>query len=180
MRQHEEAAWAPQRKRVKQEEAAQRAQEAADGLEVGRPFEDGETVDLTETPPRPRHLPDDWERMDGAARQAWVYEWHHLAGNRGDRLCPVCYARQGVKYILKTTRSGGSQFTCNSISCRVLSCNAEYCLTCGQTKEGGRSSGYHSSCGRQPSWLKELAGVPGLSNDDDRVQRPPPLLRREL
>ena len=55
---------------------------------------------------------------------------------------------------------------------------AEYCLNCGQTKGGGRGSGYHRECGRQPSWLKELEGVPHIAEDDPRVQQPPPLLKR--
>ena len=167
-RQHD----ARQRMRVKQEVAAQLTREAEDGLSVV------ETVDLTGEPGLPSHMPSNWASMGEAERQAWVYEWHNAERNRGQRLCPECHARQAVKYILKQMRNGRSQFTCNSITCHA--CYAEYCLNCGKSKGGGRSSGYHDECGRQPSWLKELECVPHLAEDDPRVQQPPPLLRRDL
>ena len=128
--------------------AAQRAREAEDGLSVV------ETIDLTGEPSLPSHMPSNWPSMGESERQAWVYDWHHAEGNRGQRLCPVCHARQAVRYIVKQVRNGRSQFTCNSITCHA--CYAEYCLNCGKTKGGGRSSGYHSECGRQPSWLTKL------------------------
>ena len=165
-------AGARQRHRVKQEVAAQHAREAQDGLSVV------ETVDLTGELSLPRHMPLNWAGMGEAARREWLYEWHHAEGNRGQRLCPECHARQAVRYILKQVRSGRSQFTCNSITCHA--CYAEYCLNCGKAKGGGPSSCYHVECGRQPSWLKELEGEPYLTEDDPRVQQPPPLMRRDL
>ena len=121
-------------------------------------------------------MPIEWASMGAEERQAWIYDWHHEQSNRGRRLCPECFAPQAVKYIKAQMRNGRSQFTCNSLTCR--SCFAEYCLNCGQTKGGGRGSGYHRECGRQPSWLTALEGVPHLAEDDPRVQQPPPLLRR--
>ena len=157
---------------MKRENAAQRAREAEDGLQVT------ESIDLTGEPGLPRHMPAEWASMGEEERQAWIYEWHHKQSNRGRRLCPECFAQQAVKYIQKQMRDGCSQFTCNSLTCRK--CYTEYCLNCGQTKGGGRGSGYHHECGRQPSWLTALEGVPYLAEDDPRVQQPPPLLRRGL
>lgn len=169
-RRADEEAGARQRVRVKRESAAQREREAEDGLQVT------ESIDLTGEPALPRHMPAEWVSMGAEERQAWIYDWHHEQSNRGRRLCPECFAQQAVKYIQKQMRDGCSQFTCNSLMCH--SCGAEYCLNCGQTKGGGRGSGYHLECGRQPSWLKALEGVPYLAEDDPRVQQPPPLLRR--
>lgn len=169
-RQEDEEAGARQRVRVKREAHAQRTREAEDGLQVT------ESIDLTGEPGLPRHMPGNWEGMGDAERQAWIYDWHQEQSHRGQRLCPECFARQAVKYIHKQLRNGRSQFTCNSLTCR--SCYAEYCLNCGETKGGGRGSGYHRECGRQPSWLTALEGVPHLAEDDPRVQQPPPLLRR--
>ena len=169
-RQEDEEAGARQRVRVKREAHAQRTREAEDGLQVT------ESIDLTGEPGLPRHMPGNWEGMGDAERQAWIYDWHQEQSHRGQRLCPECFARQAVKYIHKQLRNGRSQFTCNSLTCR--SCYAEYCLNCGDTKGGGRGSGYHRECGRQPSWLTALEGVPHLAEDDPRVQQPPPLLRR--
>ena len=169
-RRADEEAGARQRLRVKRENAAQRAREAEDGLQVT------ESIDLTGEPALPRHMPAEWPSMGAEERQAWIYDWHHEQSNRGRRLCPECFAQQAVKYIQKQMRDGCSQFTCNSLTCH--SCWAEYCLNCGQTKGGDRGSGYHRECGRQPSWLTALEGVPHLTEDDPRVQQPPPLLRR--
>ena len=169
-RQEDEEAGARQRVRVKREAHAQCTREAEDGLQVT------ESIDLTGEPGLPRHMPGNWEGMGDAERQAWIYDWHQEQSHRGQRLCPECFARQAVKYIHKQLRNGRSQFTCNSLTCR--SCYAEYCLNCGETKGGGRGSGYHRECGRQPSWLTALEGVPHLAEDDPRVQQPPPLLRR--
>jgi hypothetical protein len=169
-RQEDEEVGARQRVRVKREAHAQRARDAEDGLQVT------ESIDLTGEPGLPRHMPGNWEGMGDAERQAWIYDWHQEQSHRGQRLCPECFARQAVKYIHKQLRNGRSQFTCNSLTCR--SCYAEYCLNCGETKGGGRGSGYHRECGWQPSWLTALEGVPHLAEDDPRVQQPPPLLRR--
>ena len=94
----------------------------------------------------------------------------------GDRMCPSCYTAASVKYVLRGIWSGRAQMTCNSLPCQA--CFTEYCLNCGQAKGGGRGRGYHPECGRQPSWLGDLEA--GVQNDDPRVQRPPPLLMREL
>ena len=169
-KQVDEEAGARQRVRVKREAKAQRTREAEDGLQVT------ESIDLTGEPGLPRHMPAEWASMGEEERQAWIYDWHQAQSHRGQRLCPECFARQAVKYIQKQLRNGRSQFTCNSLTCR--SCYAEYCLNCGKTKGGGRGSGYHHECGRQPSWLTALEGVPHLAEDDPRVQQPPPLLRR--
>ena len=169
-RKEDEEAGARQRVRVKREANAQRTREAEDGLQVT------ESIDLTGEPGLPRHMPGNWEGMGEAERQAWIYDWHQAQSNHGQRLCPECFARQAVKYIQKQLRNGRSQFTCNSLTCR--SCYAEYCLNCGKSKGGGRGSGYHHECGRQPSWLTALEGVPHLAEDDPRVQQPPPMLRR--
>ena len=171
LQEHEQdqAAGVLQRKRIKLEAAVQRKREGEEGIQVT------ESIDLTDES-LPRHMPANWDCMDPGARQAWVYDWHHAAVNRGDRLCPVCCAKQGVKYILKLLRNGRAQFTCNSITCS--SCYAEYCLNCGGEKGGGRGSGYHTECGRQPSWLKELEGTPNLAESDPRVKQPPPQLKR--
>ena len=169
-RRADEEAGIQQRLRVKRESAAQRAREAEDGLQVT------EIIDLTGNPGLPRHMPAEWASMGEEEKQVWIYDWHHKQSNRGQRLCPECFAQQAVKYIQKQLRNGRSQFTCNSITCR--SCFAEYCLNCGKTKGAGRGSGYHHECGRQPSWLTGLEGVQYLVEDDPRVQQPPPLLRR--
>ena len=171
LQEHEQdqAAGVLQRKRIKLEAAVQRKREGEEGIQVT------ESIDLTDES-LPRHMPANWDCMDPGARQAWVYDWHHAAVNRGDRLCPACFTKQGVKYILKLLRNGRAQFTCNSITCS--SCYAEYCLNCGGEKGGGRGSGYHTECGRQPSWLKELEGTPNLAESDPRVKQPPPQLKR--
>jgi len=156
------------RVRVKQEGIRQRAQEAEDGISAAP------MVDLTDEPPRPAHLPANWDGMADSERQAWVYDWHQA--HPGQRMCPKCQTSCLVMYILKQMRNGRSQFTCNSISCRC--CFTEFCLNCGAAKGGGRGSGYHRECGRQPSWLIALEQVSHLSNDDPRVQQPPPLMRR--
>lgn len=102
---------------------------------------------------------------------AWRYTWHMQ--HPGARMCPgaKCGAVTFPKYVLSHTRSGAPQFTCNSMTCR--NCGIEMCLTCGQEKGGGRGSGYHKECGRQPPWLND--SMLNISNDDPRVQRPPPL-----
>ena len=156
-------------KRVKREVNERRVQEAADELVVS------ERVDLTEDPPVPRHLPSNWGNMREPERQAWVYDWHQ--DNPGSRLCPGCFARSEVRYVLTNLHDGSPKFTCNSLTCKV--CFTEFCLNCGRTKGSNRGSDYHEECGRQPSWLQALQGVRHLSNDDPRVQVPPPLLRRE-
>ena len=79
--------------------------------------------------------------------------------------------------MLTNLRNGSPKFTCNSFTCKV--CFTEFCLNCGRKKGANRGSDYHGECGRQPSWLQALQGVRHLSNDDPRVQVPPPLLRRE-
>ena len=92
------------------------------------------------------------------------------------------YAAEPLKadrdLVLAAVQQDGSarEYTCNSFTCRA--CYTEFCLNCGQVKAGSHSSGYHAGCGRQPSWLQVLEPVPHLSNDDPRVQQPPPLLER--
>ena len=154
--------------RVKQEVQEQRARDAEDGLVVT------ESVDITDEPAVARHLPSSWDNLSAAQRHAWFYDWHQQ--HPGERMCPGCFARWDVKYVLKHLRNGRAQFTCNHMTC--TNCWAGYCLTCGMTKGGGRSSGYHIACGRQPTWLRALEDELHLPNDDPRVQRPPPLLQR--
>jgi hypothetical protein len=161
--------------RVKREKKAQRQRDADAGIEVT-----SELVNLTDD--LPAHLPADWASRTCQQRQAWTYDWHQE--NAGRRMCPECHYSMAVKYTLTLTRKGHPKFTCNSISCRNEACMAEFCLECGETKAGGRNSGYHVACGRQPSWLEALARQqvkwPDLAaaNADPRVQMPPPRLKR--
>ena len=161
--------------RVKREKKAQRQRDADAGIEVT-----SELVNLTDD--LPAHLPADWASRTCQQRQAWTYDWHQE--NAGRRMCPECHYSMAVKYTLTLTRKGHPKFTCNSIGCRNEACMAEFCLECGETKAGGRNSGYHVACGRQPSWLEALARQevkwPDLAaaNADPRVQKPPPRLKR--
>ena len=82
------------------------------------------------------------------------------------------------RYIIHAVGQPPAPSVLSAVRFLCRSCYAEYCLNCGQTKAGGRGSGYHRECGRQPSWLTALEGVPHLTEDDPRVQQPPPLLRR--
>ena len=157
-------------RRVKQEVSEQRSRDQENGLVVS------ESVDLTDEPAVARHLPTGWESMYAGQRRAWFYDWHQQ--HPGERMCPGCYARWDVKYVLKHLRNGRAQFTCNHMTC--TNCWAGYCLSCGMKKGGGRGSGYHHACGRQPVWLRTLEDELHLPNDDPRVQRPPPLLQRDL
>ena len=115
---------------------------------------------MTEGPPVPSHLPSNWDNMSDPERQAWVYDWHQE--HPGGRLCPSCFARAEVRYVLRHLRNGRPQFTCNSLTCKV--CFTEFCLNCGQEKASDRARGYHDECGQQPSWLRALEGVRDLSN----------------
>jgi hypothetical protein len=102
---------------------------------------------------------------------AWRRAWHR--DNPGKRMCPGARCGNVINplYVTGYTRSGAPQFTCNSMSCRE--CGVEFCLTCGQEKGQGRASGYHRACGRQPPWLTN--SMTHISNNDPRVQQPPPL-----
>ena len=158
------------RRRVKQELSEQRSQDAEDGLVVT------ESINVTDEPAVARHLPSSWDTSSAAQRHAWFYDWHQE--HPGQRMCPSCHAQWDVKYVLKHTRSGRAQFTCNHMTC--TNCWTGLCLSCGRVKGGGHSSGYHVACGRQPTWLQALEDELHLQNDDPRVQRPPPLLHPRL